>query len=58
LRKYHPYIFHPNAGHFNGQKELWGKPHTSLVVDIVRSARKTKEWIVVSNALGAKGCPS
>lgn len=36
LWRYHPYIFHPNTRHFNGKKELWGKPHTTLVVDIVR----------------------
>jgi len=58
LHQDHPYRFHPNAKHFNGQEELQDRPKTPTCAQTSRQAMRTENWVAHGNLLGAKGCPS
>ncbi len=58
LQKNHLYKKHPNAKHFDGKEELRRRPWTTIVVETLRQAQRTEDWVAEGNVLGVKGCPS
>ncbi len=57
LRRNHPYRTHLNAKHFDGKKEVRGRPKTTIV-ETLRRTQMTEDWVATSNVFRAKGCPS
>jgi len=57
LRRNHPYRTHPNEKHFDGKKEVRGRPKTTTTVETLRRAQMTKDWVATCNVLGGKGVP-